>query len=155
MNNITLIVNKANVYTEVAKTTSYAGAKMPGDEDAYERIFTTDADRMMLERFWTEAANVATRQLKQFLVGVSQHPESHGVELANNYEVELRLSSLFDERLVDSIESSLFSYFVMVIVGKWYKFANKAEADGALSEAMGHLEDVVQKIYHRKRPTRV
>lgn len=153
--NITLTVNKANVYTEVAKTTSYAGAKDMGEGDAYNRIFTTDEDRMFLERFWAEAANVATRQLSQFLIRVSSHPESHGVDLTNNYEVELRLSSLFDTNLVNSIESSLFSYFVMTIVGKWYKYSNKPEADSALSEATGLLEDVVQKVYHRKRPTRV
>lgn len=154
MNNITLTVNKANVYTEVAKTTAYAGAKLQGEEGAYERIFTTDADRMMLERFWMETANIATRQLQKHLVSVSAHPESHGVELDKNYEVELRLSTLFDENLVDSIESSLFSYFVMSIVGKWYKFTNKAEAESAISEAVGLLEDVVQKLYHRKRPQR-
>lgn len=154
MNNITLAVNKANVYTEVAKTTSYTGAKMQGDEEAYERIFTTDADRMMLERFWAEASNTATRQLEKFLVDVSEYPESHGVELANNYEIELRLSSLFDEKLIGSIESSLFSYFVLAIVGKWYKFTNKTEADNVLSEAASMLEDVVHKLYYRKRPQR-
>jgi hypothetical protein len=50
MIDIILTVNKEKVYEEVAKTTSYTGAKMD-DELAYDRIFTTDEDKSMLERF--------------------------------------------------------------------------------------------------------
>lgn len=155
MVNITLSVNKAYVYDEVAKTTAYAGVKMQGDESAYERIFTTDEDRMMLERFWAEACSATTEQLKQFIVEVSSHPESHGIELGNNYEVELELSSSFDTTLTDSISSSLFSFFVSYIISKWYKFTNKGEADGYTLEATGMMDDVMRKIYYRKKPRRV
>ena len=44
MINITLTINKADVYKEVAQTTSYTGAKMDSDGNAYDRIFTTDED---------------------------------------------------------------------------------------------------------------
>ena len=50
MTDIALTVNKESVYEEVAQTTSYTGAKM-NDELAYNRIFTTDEDKSMLERF--------------------------------------------------------------------------------------------------------
>ena len=50
-------IQKDTVYNEVAKTTSYTGAKMEGDEGAYDRIFTTDEDKIMLERFWNESKN--------------------------------------------------------------------------------------------------
>lgn len=152
---ITLTVNKANVYDEVAKTTSYTGAKMQGDESAYDRIFTTDDDRMMLERFWVESCAAATELLKPFLKNVSSQPESHGVELDRNYVVELELSSAFDIALTDSISASLFSFFVALIVGKWYKFTNKDETEGYVAEAAGMLEDVKRKIYYRKKPRRI
>lgn len=155
MIDITLEVNKAHVYNEVAKTTSYTGDKMQGDDTAYDRIFTTDDDRIMLERFWTEACNAATEQFKPFLVQVSSYPESHGVELDRNYNVELELSSSFDENLKGSIESSLFSFFVAMIVSKWYKFTNKSEADMFATDALGMIEDVMKKIYYRKKPKRV
>ena len=91
MTEIELTVQKASVYDEVAKTTSYTGAKMTGDDDAYERIFTTDDDRMMLERFWVEACSAVTEQFKPFLLRVSDQPESHGVDLERNYNVVLEL----------------------------------------------------------------
>lgn len=155
MNVITLQVNKANVYDEVAKTTSYVGVKMKDDETAYDRIFTTDDDRMMLERFWVEACNAATEEFKPFIISVSEQPESHGVELERNYQVELELSGSFDTRLQGSIETSLFSFFVASIVAKWCKFANKAETESYAKDATAAMLDVHSKIYYRKKPQRI
>ena len=146
MTDVTLAVDKNKVYDEVAKTTSYTGAKMQGDDKAYERIFTTDEDQQMLERFWTEASNAATEQLKQFLeINLSD---------SSCYKVQLELSSSFETQLQASIETSLFSFFVSVIVGKWYKFTNKSEAESYTNEAVGMIEDVMQKIYFKKKPKR-
>lgn len=152
---IGLTVNKVGVYDEVAKTTSYTGAKMQEDSMAYGRIFTTDDDRMMLERFWMEACNVATQEFKPFLMSVSGQQESHGMELERNYEVALEMSSSFDERLVPSMQTSLFCFFVNYITGKWYKFTNKAETEQYITEANVQMLDVKKKLYFRRKPTRV
>ena len=45
MATVVLLIDKAKVYEEVAQTTAYTGAKMDGDEKAYERISTIDGDR--------------------------------------------------------------------------------------------------------------
>jgi hypothetical protein len=151
---IELHINKANVYDEVAKTTSYTGAKMVEDDKAYDRIFTTDADRQMLERFWLEACNGATEQFKPFLVSVSNQQVSHGVELSADYIVTLEVSNSYDTTLTQSIETSLYSYFVMYIVSKWYKFTNKDESESCGNDAVGAMDDVMRKLYFRKKPTR-
>ncbi len=151
----TFTVNKANVYTEVAKTTSYSGAKAAADGSLYEQIFTTDEDRLMLERFWNEAANAANNLFKPFLVSSSSTTQSHGVNLAGNYVVQLELSKSYDTALNNSVQSSLFSYFVNYIVSQWYIFANKEDAKSFSLEAAAMIEDVRAKIYFRKKPTRV
>lgn len=155
MNEVNLSINKSSVYEEVAKTTSYTGAKMEGDETAYDRIITTDDDRTMLERFWREACNAATEQFKPFVVSVSEQPEVNTLSMEQNYDVKLELSSSFDMSLRDSIETSLFSFFVAVIVSKWYKFTNKQETESYASDAVGMMDDVMRKIYYKKKPKRV
>ena len=150
----TFTVNKANVYTEVAKTTSYSGVKAAADGSLYEQIFTTDEDRLLLERFWNEAANAATNLFKPYLVSVSSTAQSHGVNLAGNYTVNLELSKGYDTALNDSVQSSLFSYFVNYIVSQWFVFANKEEAKKFAEEAVTMIDDVRTKIYYRKKPTR-
>jgi len=154
MQNVTLTVNKSNVYNEIAKTSSYSGAKSD-DSSAYDRIFTTDEDRQMLERFWNEASNAVTELFKPFITSVVSSPESHGIELGRNYTATLELSASFDVNLKSSIESSLFSFFVNFILGKWYGFTNKPEAQGCGQEAAAMLDDVRSKLYYRKKPTRV
>ena len=151
----TFTVNKANVYTEVAKTSSYSGKKKAADGSLYEQIFTTDEDRIMLERFWNDAANAITSLFKPFLVSVSSAAQSHGVNLAGNYVLQVELSKGYDSALDDSVQSSMFSYFVNYIVSQWYVFTNKDEAADFAKEAVNMLDDVKTKIYFRKKPKRV
>ena len=152
---VTFTVRKANVYDEVAKTTSYTGAKMTGDATAYQRIFTTDADRLMLERFWTEACNAVADLFKPFLTSISDITESHHADITKNFTAVLELSGSYDTALNQSIESSLFSFFTNLIVSKWYEFSNKNEAEKYATAAAAMLEDVRSKIYFRKKPRRI
>ena len=65
---VTLDIYKDEVYTEVAQTSSYTGAKMDDDANAYERIFTTDEDKSQLERFWNESCVTFCEIMKRYLV---------------------------------------------------------------------------------------
>jgi hypothetical protein len=152
---IGLTISKQQVMNEVAKSTSYVGAKMEGDAgDYYTHMYTTDEDQVMLERYWNEAANSATDALKEYIGEVSEWDQPQGVAPTRDYVITLRMPSNFDERLKGSIESSLFSYFVTSILSKWFLITNKGEAAGYTEMATGHMEDVVSKLYHRKRPER-
>lgn len=142
---LTLTVNREEVYKEVAQTTSYTGAKMD-DEHAYDRIFTTDEDKTMLERFWNESKTTICNALKRVL-------ESEA-EASGDYRLSLALSNSFDEALTDSMQRSLFSFFVMNITAKWYTFTNKGEAAGYASEAATYLDDIKRKCFFKKKPTR-
>ncbi len=142
---ISLTIVKEEVYEEVAKTTSYTGAKME-DEHAYDRIFTTDEDKSMLERFWSEAKNTVAGSLKKVL---SSEEERDG-----SYILTLNLSSSFDEALAESMERSLFSFFVMSITAKWYTFTNKGEAAGYATDAAAYLDDISRKAFYKKKPIR-
>ena len=117
MTSVNININKANVYVEVAKTSSYSGAKMIDEApNAYEKIFTTDEDRMMLERFWREACNQVTDLFKPFLESVVELSESHGIDLTANYTASLSLSSSYDPNLTNSIQNSIFSFFTNYII---------------------------------------
>lgn len=145
--NVTLKVEKAGVYEEVAQTTSYTGAKMmDGDAKAYDRIFTTDEDASQLERFWNESCAGAVEALKKYVAEESSDTTA--------FEVKLEVSSAFDSSLLPSIRKELFSYFVMSITGKWYAFTNKGESGAYLASAGESLEGVKRKVCYKKRPKR-
>jgi hypothetical protein len=140
-----LSVKKEDVYNEVAKTTSYTGAKMD-DDAAYDRIFTTEDDKAMLERFWNESKNAIAGSLKKFLASET--------ETGATYTLTLELSASFDESLLKSMERSLFSFFVMNITAKWYTFTNKEEATDYAAGAATNVEDIMRKAFFKKKPRR-
>lgn len=147
MKTIVIKIDKGAVMEEVAQTTSYTGAKMM-DEDskAYDRIFTTDADRSQLERFWTESRVATCEKMKKFLE--SETSDETG------FTITLSLSSSFDESLKESMEKELMSFFVMNITAKWYVFTNKKEAGEYATAAGSFLEGVHRKACYKKRPAR-
>lgn len=153
MEEIEFSVNKLNVYTEVAKTTSYIGAKASDDETAYVRLFTTDEDRLMLERFWNEACNSVTNLMKPFIVEVTAGNDSTGTDLID-YIIKVRPSSAFCLPIADSIDNTLFSFFVSYITGKWLGVSSMAEAATYLSDAASMLNDVGRRLYYKGKPKR-
>lgn len=157
---ITITVNKAIVYDEVAKTTSYIAAKKVGadgvhDDGAYERVFTTDYDRELIERFWVEACNEATESFSRFAVLVGEQPTSHGVDLSKHYVVDVEPSTMFDEvNMTMPLQTSLLSFFVNAICSKWLAIADKDNAELYGQYAIANMLDVKNKLLMTRRPTR-
>lgn len=143
---ITLTVNQKSVLEEVAQTTSYTGAKMDDDANAYERISTVDEDQSELQRFWDESrAEVA----QTFIRMLASEGMADG-----EYNLKLNVSASFDTALLPSMQLGLFSYFVQSIAAKWYVFTNKKEAGEAANVGKGILDEVREKAFYKKKPTR-
>ncbi len=161
MIDITLKAVKADVLNEVAKTTAYEGKKA-SEEGSYERIFTTEEDRSMLQRFWDEAASAITESMKRFVTSVSDNYTESVTEDGKTttvkvpaYVANLEVSGSYDTALTPSVEKSLFSYFVNAIVSKWNNFV---KADGVAryeQEANSNMEDIMSKLFYKKKPTRI
>lgn len=132
---------------EVAVTTSYTGAKMEGDEHAYDRISTVDEDESHLERFWEECRG----DLCQELIGLVTH---EGIVNDDVYELRLDVSRAFDDAQLPSMRQSLFSYFVHGITAKWYVYTNKKESGDYADKAITLLDDIHRKAVFKKKPVR-
>lgn len=145
---ITLTVSQSEVFKEVAQTTSYTGAKMDDDANAYERISTTDENEPELERFWNESRAEVAQTFIRIL-------SSEGMEGDNDtYNLVLNVSIAFDIVLLPSMQLGLFSYFVQNITAKWYVFTNKKEAGAFASVGKDILADIKEKALYKKKPTR-
>lgn len=107
--NVILSISKSAVFNEVAQTTSYTGAKMDDDANAYERITTVDEDQSELKRFWDESRAEVAQAFIRMLV-------SEGMaEDGDTYNLVLNVSVAFDNALQPGMELGLFSYFVQSI----------------------------------------
>ena len=100
MANLTLTIEKSDIYEEVAKTTAYIGAKnkLEDGKSAFDQVFVTDADLTMIERFLNESLDALRNVLKRFI--------SVGSVVDGTITWQLEVSSRFDDNLLESIKSS-------------------------------------------------
>ena len=118
---IKLTVRKLDVYNEVAKTTAYAGAKqLDDDEHAYDRVFTTDEDRLMLERYFGEASREIVSNLPtSYIVEVCDYNTGTGIDLHADYKLTLEIPEAFPDALTGSVEATMSFFFTTYIVSQW------------------------------------
>lgn len=155
MKEVKLKISKADVFEEVAKTTAYIGHKRTdADPKAYDRIFATDADRQMLERYWREACSIATATLKPFATAIAEQPCATDADTTRDYTATLSMGNAYDGTLTDSIAASLFSFFTAYVVAAWCRTACKEEAEGYATDAAAFTDNVERKLHHRMPPTR-
>lgn len=77
----------------------------------------------------------------------------HTLKIAGYYP-KMGMSDSFDSTLEESIQKSLFSFFVASIISKWMTFSVKAEAAEYAQYAASMLDDVLRKLYFKKKPKR-
>lgn len=145
MQTLTLSIEKSNIYNEVAKTTSYIGAKADDAQIMYDRVFTTDDDKALLERYYNEALSTLLNALKRVCVITDK-------TLSTN--IEITASGHADGTLLKTLDSTIQFYLVNYIVAKWSEVANKAEVDRYSATAASLLKDIVDKVFYKVRPTR-
>lgn len=143
---IELNVNKCDVMAEVSQRTNYSGAKMDGDEKAYDRISTVDEDEAELNRFWDECRAEVAQAFIRLL-------KSEGMN-GDHYKVVLNVSASFDNALLPGMELGLFGYFVQGIVSRWYMYTNKSDVEMNSAKGAAILEEVREKAFYKRLPTR-
>lgn len=153
---VKLSVSKSSVMNEVAKQTSYIGAKITikDGSNAYEQVFTTNDDYAMLERYWREAVNATTGNLRKFIQSVSDVPDSPTVNTDEVFIMVMDMPSRYDGNQTGTIQASLFSYFVNFITSKWLAIAYKEDAEYYERYATESMKEILIKIYYKKPVSR-
>lgn len=146
---ITYLIYKKDVLNGVKRLTSYGGSRKQGADGAYERMSATDSDEDMLEQLWRAACSAATEHLMHYARSIEINVEGNPY-----YEVVAEMPSLYDINLNDSIKDSIKNFFINFITSKWYKITSPDDEAKYAAEALGYMQDVERKIYHRKRPRR-
>ncbi|MBE6299810.1 MAG: hypothetical protein E7083_05670 [Bacteroidales bacterium] len=141
---IEIEINKNDVYEEVKKTSWYVGVKI-GD-NSYKIISINEEDRIMLDRFFEESKNTLINRLIRVFYKENVSEDN------NVYTIHLILSDAFNKNLLQSIQSSLFSFYVMSIISKWFAITNKPESGEYATNAVALLEDVAKKVRYKIRP---
>ena len=163
---LTLEISKSAVLDEVYKQTAYVGAKITQSDgtNAYDKIYATDDDAAMMERFWKEAIAFTTGNLKLYLTSCQTTTASATSEIETSPAVATPALTLtivlsmpegrYNMSQNNSIVVSLYSYFVNYMTARWMAITNKPEAEYYEKYAQTSMEDVLRKVFSKTRPAR-
>lgn len=137
-----------DIYEEVNKTTSFLGVKnkLDNGKSAYDQVFTTVADKAILERFLNESREILIGLFKRFLTNVDY--------AAAEMCFTLDMPSNFKDELQDSMEQSMGHFATNYIIAKWCEITCPEKAKEYADNAAQQLKDIKDKLYYKKPPTR-
>lgn len=140
-------ITQEEVFLEVSKQTDYIGTKMTGDEDARDRIATTDADAALLRSYWAEAVDELVGKCGRLVVN-QPAPD------ATTLTLRLSMPSNWDTAKGANLRSMMARYIAKYVIQAWDKLSNKKEAEAHNKDALTLLEGINCMIHATRRPRR-
>lgn len=126
MNKATIKIDKNSILEQIAKKTSYIGDKMQSQQDAYDRIFVTDADGEFFEELFALAHseciemlfpyikdNVVTNDLKDQVPDMPETDPDCNIKLCLPKGLSLSTVSLVEKQVNEYIVSRLLAEWMM------------------------------------------
>lgn len=122
MNTITatIEIDKKKIFDEIAKKTSYIGAKSKDDKD-YDRIFVSDEN----EEFFETTFNLAHSECKEFLFAFTKEeviPDGNidgPQQLFPNYNITLSLPKHFSHTTITLLTNLINEYITCRLLSEW------------------------------------
>ena len=147
MADITIQIDKQEVYEEVSKVTAYIGGKNvdANGKTLYDQVFITDADKEMIDSFFSSAtSNVATA-----LEHTLKDMETNDI----GFNLTLRMPGNFRTTMEKPLTESIIEYIENSIVAAWCDITKKDEESYA-TNASALLQQINAMQYLRQRPKR-
>ena len=147
MADITIQIDKQEVYEEVSKVTAYIGGKNvdTNGKTLYDQVFVTDADKEMIDSFFSSAtSNVATA-----LEHTLKDMETNDI----GFILTLRMPGNFRITMEKPLTESIIEYIENSIVAAWCDITKKDEESYA-TNASALLQQINAMQYLRQRPKR-
>ena len=147
MADITIQIDKQEIYEEVSKVTAYIGGKNVDakGKTLYDQVFVTDADKEMIDSFFSSAtSNVAT---------ALEHTLKDMVTNDVSFNLTLRMPGNFRTTMERPLTESIIEYIENSIVAEWCDITKKDEESYA-TKASALLQQINAMQYLRQRPKR-
>ena len=147
MADITIQIDKQEVYEEVSKVTAYIGGKNvdANGKTLYDQVFVTDADKEMIDSFFSSATNNVATALEHTLKDM----ETNDI----GFNLTLRMPGNFRTTMERPLKESIIEYIENSIVAAWCAITKKDEESYA-TEASALLQQINAMQYLRQRPKR-
>lgn len=147
MADITIQIDKIEVYEEVSKVTAYIGGKNidASGNSLYDQVFITDADREMIDSFFSSATNNIATALEHSLKDMETSDK--------DIVYTLRMPGNFISAMENPLAQKIKEYIENSIVASWCAITKKDE-DSYAAKSAALLQQINAMQYLRQRPKR-
>lgn len=149
--NIELDIKRKDVYNEVARISSYVGAKsfkeQDGQADTYSRIAITDSDSELLDRYWEDCCGKVAGELQRFIKDIVSNDKSNDATF-----IIQPLSDVAQRKTV--LQKDLFSCFVNFILCKWFELTDKERCEYYFANYNDFIKGIRRKLCMKFAPTK-
>ena len=147
MADITIQIDKQEVYEEVSKVTAYIGGKNvdANGKTLYDQVFVTDADKEMIDSFFSSATSNVATALEHTLKDMETND--------TGFILTLRMPGNFRKTMEKPLTESIIEYIENSIVAEWCEITKKDEESYA-TKASALLQQINAMQYLRQRPKR-
>lgn len=141
-------IEKQKILKELARLTAYTGLKNnPGkDGDFFDRVATVEEDNGLIDGFWREACGELAEKLRDFIEIFS--------DTASGLDISLAVSGFYDDAQTPSLLSSLESFFVSRILGRWFAVTFSEKAEEQEEKSRRQMTGIIKTLCHRRAPVR-
>lgn len=149
---LNISIDRTKVYETVAQNTVYIGGRsISATDDMYDKVFTTDDDRMYLDHLWKEVCQSVDAIFPEFLTKTTPLI-ANPLQRDNAFEFTLTLPNNINKTVLTSIESDFYNFVSLTILAGWLSRIGIESATLYQEEAKSTIESIQHKIYSRKRP---
>ncbi len=153
MQNISVNIQKDEIFRAVERQAAYVGAKVPGDDgSAFDRISIIAEDETLLEQFWIQAVSFVQLKAAKWLI-LYGHDTQTDSNNGNSLSVTFRVPDNFPSHLPEGIKDALKSCLTNFILSLWFADTNKEDASAYMNQAISQAEQIHISMYERVRPT--
>ncbi len=138
---------------EVGKLTAYVGAKNTDEKDVntYDKVFATNDDAVLLERFWREAKSDITDKLSRHII-TPEKPitiTDDNVDTTEQYQIELHLPDNYNTAMLAPLNDEIYNYMANTIIYKWFGITNRGDEERYSSYAANSLAKIHSYLLRR------
>lgn len=154
MKNIEIKLFRKKIYSEVAISTAYMGAKQAFLSDPpeagcgrnFDTVATAEDDDMLLSGYLSDAVSALTGRLKGYVCQVEFSGET--------LRILLSVSDSYDDTQTPALLNNITAYLTAVVTSRWFRLTLPAKAAEWELEGRRLLSEIVGAICHRKAPVR-
>lgn len=144
-------ISKSEVYKEVEKLSSVAGASVSGG-DNFGQFWASEYEWQLLEAYWLEGRTSVEQIFMRYIRNQTVGFDLTTYDEDEAFTILAEMPDGFDDFLTGSIANAVKMLLVFNVLAGWFSTKSAELSDIYQKNAQGYAEDIKKKLLYRMEP---